>query len=201
MDDDQLLDFCAQNKELRIERNAEGDLEILAPTGGETSNKNAGLTARVWAWAEQDGTGVAFDSNGGFVLPNGAMRAPMPPGCGASGWQTSPPNRSASSCLSARTSSSSCARRPTRWQRSRPRCENTSRTARAWGGSSTRGRGGPTFTDPGAPTGLGEPPQALRRARAARVRARPAPDLGARLLASSLGDDKCERLQVPGLNE
>jgi Uma2 family endonuclease len=47
MDDDQLLDFCAQNKELRIERNAEGDLEILAPTGGETSNKNAGLTARV----------------------------------------------------------------------------------------------------------------------------------------------------------
>ena len=154
MDDDQLLDFCAQNKELRIERNAEGDLEILAPTGGETSNKNAGLTARVWAWAEQDGTGVAFDSNGGFVLPNGAMRAPMPPGCGASGWQTSPPNRSACSCLSARTSSSSCARRPTRWQRSRPRCENTSRTARlGW------------LLDPGSRRAYvyrpGEPPRVL----------------------------------------
>jgi len=30
----------------------------------------------VWAWAKRDGTDVAFDSNGGFVLPNGAMRSP-----------------------------------------------------------------------------------------------------------------------------
>jgi Uma2 family endonuclease len=27
-----------------------------------------------WAW--QDGTGVTFGSSGGFILPNGAMRAP-----------------------------------------------------------------------------------------------------------------------------
>ena len=27
-------------------------------------------------WAKRDGTGVAFDSNGGFILPNGAMRSP-----------------------------------------------------------------------------------------------------------------------------
>ena len=27
-------------------------------------------------WMDLDGTGVAFDSNGGFVLPNGAMRSP-----------------------------------------------------------------------------------------------------------------------------
>lgn len=27
-------------------------------------------------WTLQDGTGVAFDSNGGFILPNGAMRSP-----------------------------------------------------------------------------------------------------------------------------
>lgn len=44
--------------------------------GGETSNRNASLTAQVWAWAKRDGTDVAFDSNGGFVLPNGAMRSP-----------------------------------------------------------------------------------------------------------------------------
>ena len=34
------------------------------------------LSGQVWAWSERDGTGAAFDSNGGFVLPNGAMRAP-----------------------------------------------------------------------------------------------------------------------------
>jgi Uma2 family endonuclease len=76
MDDDQLLHFCAQNKELRIERNAEGDLEIMPPTGGDEQPQCASLTAQVWAWAKRDGTDVAFDSNGGFVLPNGAMRSP-----------------------------------------------------------------------------------------------------------------------------
>jgi Uma2 family endonuclease len=28
------------------------------------------------AWAENDGSGIGFDSNGGFILPNGAMRSP-----------------------------------------------------------------------------------------------------------------------------
>lgn len=76
MDDDELLVFCGQNKDLRIERTAEGDLEILAPTGGETSSRNMMLSGQLWAWSERNGTGVVFDSNGGFVLPNGAMRAP-----------------------------------------------------------------------------------------------------------------------------
>lgn len=76
MDDDQLLEFCAQNKELRIERNAEGDLEIMAPTGGETSDQNSELNMQLRMWAKQDSTGIPFDSNGGFVLPNGAMRSP-----------------------------------------------------------------------------------------------------------------------------
>lgn len=76
MSDDELLLFCGQNKDLRIERNKEGDLEILAPTGGETSSRNIVLSGQVWAWSERDGTGAAFDSNGGFLLPNGAMRAP-----------------------------------------------------------------------------------------------------------------------------
>lgn len=76
MDDERLLNFCAQNKELRIERNAEGDLEIMMPTGGETSNRNSDLTMQLGIWTRQDGAGVSFDSNGGFVLPNGAMRSP-----------------------------------------------------------------------------------------------------------------------------
>jgi len=76
MDDEQLLEFCRINREWRIERTAEGELEIMPPTGGETSNKNARLTSQIWVWTEQDGTGVVFDSNGGFILPTGAMRSP-----------------------------------------------------------------------------------------------------------------------------
>ena len=73
---EQFFDFCQANKELRIERTAQGDYEIMAPTGGETSWRNSGLIAQLYNWAEQEGSGVVFDSSGGFVLPNGAIRSP-----------------------------------------------------------------------------------------------------------------------------
>jgi len=74
--DDQLLELCAVNRDLRIERTSEGDLVIMPPTGGETSTGNAELTWSFVSWAKADATGVVFDSSGGFRLPNGAMRAP-----------------------------------------------------------------------------------------------------------------------------
>lgn len=76
MDDEQLFEFCRINREWRIERTVEGDLEIRPPTGGETSNRNSNLTMQACIWTRQDGTGDVFDSNGGFILPNGAMRSP-----------------------------------------------------------------------------------------------------------------------------
>jgi Uma2 family endonuclease len=76
LDDDELFELCARNKDLRIERTPEGGLVIMSPTGGETSRRNAALVASLVVWAIKDGTGVVFDSNGGFILPNGAERAP-----------------------------------------------------------------------------------------------------------------------------
>lgn len=76
MDDRQFFEFCLLNADWRIERTAAGALEIMAPTGGGTSSSNAIVTAQLTTWAMQDGTGVAFDSSGGFVLPNSATRSP-----------------------------------------------------------------------------------------------------------------------------
>ncbi|MDQ3251147.1 MAG: Uma2 family endonuclease [Actinomycetota bacterium] len=76
MDEEQFFQFCRINRDWRIERTAEGDLEIMPPTGGETSNRNADLAMQVGIWTRRDGTGVAFESNGDFILPNGAMRSP-----------------------------------------------------------------------------------------------------------------------------
>jgi Uma2 family endonuclease len=73
---DQFFEFCQANKGLRIERTAQGDCEIMAPTGGETGWRNSGLTAQLYNWAEKEGSGVVFDSSSGFVLPNGAIRSP-----------------------------------------------------------------------------------------------------------------------------
>jgi Uma2 family endonuclease len=76
MDEEQFFEFCRINRDWRIERNAEGDLEIMPPTGGETSNRNIDMLTQLHLWAKGNGTGAAFDSQGGFVLPNGAMRSP-----------------------------------------------------------------------------------------------------------------------------
>ncbi|MFN3335733.1 MAG: Uma2 family endonuclease [Caldilinea sp.] len=76
MDDAQLMEFCRANPELHIERNAEGEVIVMSPIGAETSHRNLMIGAMLYLWAVRDGSGVAFDSSGGFLLPNGAMRAP-----------------------------------------------------------------------------------------------------------------------------
>lgn len=74
--DDQLYELCGLNSELWIERTAQGDLVIMPPAGGGTSNRNAELNFQLSLWAKQDQTGVTFESSAGFKLPNGAMRGP-----------------------------------------------------------------------------------------------------------------------------
>lgn len=74
--DQQLYDFSQLNRDLRIERNAEGELVIMPPTGGETGRRNAEITVQLGVWARSEGTGMIFDSSTGFHLPNGAVRSP-----------------------------------------------------------------------------------------------------------------------------
>jgi Uma2 family endonuclease len=74
--DDQFFEFCALNRKLRIERTAEGRIIIMSPTGGETGRRNAEINRQLANWARQDGTGIVFDSNTEFRLPNGATRSP-----------------------------------------------------------------------------------------------------------------------------
>ncbi len=39
------------NRDLRIERNAQGELLLMPPTGGETSERNAEITMQLRLWA------------------------------------------------------------------------------------------------------------------------------------------------------
>jgi len=76
MDDHQLLRFCQLNRDLQIERTAEGDLILMSPATPDSGWRNAQIILQLGLWAEQDGTGIVFDSSSGFTLPNTAMRAP-----------------------------------------------------------------------------------------------------------------------------
>lgn len=68
--------FCAINNSWKLELTKEGDLIIMMPAGGETGRSNFKLIGAFHAWVEADGTGEGFDSNTGFILPNGAERSP-----------------------------------------------------------------------------------------------------------------------------
>jgi Uma2 family endonuclease len=74
--DEQLYEFTQINRDLRIERNAQGELIIMPPTGGDTSQRNAEIIVQLGSWAKRNGEGVTFDSSSGFRLNNGAVRSP-----------------------------------------------------------------------------------------------------------------------------
>src|SRR5215510_12783264 len=76
MDDEQLFHFCQINRDLQIERTADGDVIIMAPEGGSSGLGSGKLTTVFSVWAEGDGTGRIFGSSTGFILPNEAMRSP-----------------------------------------------------------------------------------------------------------------------------
>lgn len=76
MSDEELLRFCAANGDLRIEREPNGELIVMTPAGFNTSRMNQRIGRFLDEWAEADGHGVATDSNGGYTLPDGSVRAP-----------------------------------------------------------------------------------------------------------------------------
>jgi Uma2 family endonuclease len=76
LSDEQFFAFCQENRHLQFERTASGEIVIISPTGGKTSNRNIKISARLEIWNEQTDLGIVFDSSGGFALPNGAMRSP-----------------------------------------------------------------------------------------------------------------------------
>ena len=76
MSDDEFFAFCAQNRDLNIERTADKDIMIMSPSGNKISAINIKLYLLLGSWNEKNKLGIVTDSNGGFYLPNGAMRAP-----------------------------------------------------------------------------------------------------------------------------
>lgn len=58
--------LCIDNPDLRLELTKDGELIVMAPAGGESSEKNGNLFGEVWYWNRQTDLGRAFDSSGGY---------------------------------------------------------------------------------------------------------------------------------------
>ena len=76
MDDERFFGFCQDNRDVRIEQNAKGEIIIMPPTGWETGDRNAEINLQLRIWAKKDKRGKTCDSSTGFKLPNGAKRSP-----------------------------------------------------------------------------------------------------------------------------
>lgn len=76
LSDNQFYELCQNNRDLCFERNCQGDLIIMSPTGGETGERNSEINYQLRSWNKRYQLGKVFDSSTGFKLPNGADRSP-----------------------------------------------------------------------------------------------------------------------------
>ncbi|TVP70753.1 MAG: Uma2 family endonuclease [Leptolyngbya sp. LCM1.Bin17] len=85
--DEAFYQLCQANPDVKFERSAQGELIIMAPTGGESGRRNADITADLTIWNRQSQLGYTFDSSTCFKLPNGAERSPDAAWIEASRWE------------------------------------------------------------------------------------------------------------------
>lgn len=74
---EEFVKLAEANRELRLERTAQGELIVNPPTGWQTGKRNMGISGELYLWWRNAGKpGEVFDSSTGFTLPNGADRSP-----------------------------------------------------------------------------------------------------------------------------
>jgi Uma2 family endonuclease len=73
---EQFRELCQENRDIKLELTAKGELIVMPPTGWESGKRNSSLNGQLWNWNERTRLGVSFDSSTGFILPNGAIRSP-----------------------------------------------------------------------------------------------------------------------------
>lgn len=91
--EEQFFQLCQENSDLKLERNAKGELIVMPPTGGETGKSNSNVNLQLGVWNEQTQLGEVFDSSTGFTLPNKANRSPDASWVEKSRWEALTPEQ------------------------------------------------------------------------------------------------------------
>ncbi len=76
MTEEQFFKFCQENHLIKLERNVNGEIIIMAPTGSESALFNSNIATELGIWNKEHKLGFTFDSNAGFTLPNNSVRSP-----------------------------------------------------------------------------------------------------------------------------
>ncbi len=75
MGDEELMRFSLENEPLRVEREANGELIVMSPSGSGGGSLEARVLIALGVWAELDGRGTVFSPSAGFRLPDTSVRA------------------------------------------------------------------------------------------------------------------------------
>ena len=76
MSDAEFEALCRDNDSVQFERTKEGAVRMNPPAGGWTSSGNFEINRQLGAWWITHERGRAFDSSGGFRLPDGSTLSP-----------------------------------------------------------------------------------------------------------------------------
>ena len=74
--EDDFFHFATSLRDLRAERDKDGNIFIMPPTGLETGNFELQAGTELELWNRAHKLGKTYSSSAGFTLPNGAIRSP-----------------------------------------------------------------------------------------------------------------------------
>ena len=73
----EFFELCQENPDLRMEREAHGEITIMSPVHTLSSYYESEVLRQLSNWHVQNGRkGLVLSSSGGITLPNGAVRSP-----------------------------------------------------------------------------------------------------------------------------
>ena len=87
--------LSADYPNMRMERAASGEVIVMSPTHGGTSQRNAAIIRVLGNWAEADGRGIVLDSNAGCELSDGSILSPDAAWISLERWTPPPPDKDA----------------------------------------------------------------------------------------------------------
>ena len=93
LSEEEFYAFCQQNRDDKFERRADGTIELMSLTGGESGRRNSELTTDLTIWNRQHRLGQVFDSSTGFRLPTGAVRSPDAAWVNQAAWEALTPEQ------------------------------------------------------------------------------------------------------------
>ena len=93
LSEEEFYAFCQQNRDDKFERRADGTIELMSLTGGESGRRNSELTTDLTIWNRQHRLGQVFDSSTGFRLPTGAVRSPDAAWVSQAAWEALTPEQ------------------------------------------------------------------------------------------------------------